>query len=784
MDLRGQLERTLGGTHTIEQELEGGGMSCVFVATETALGRRVVIKMLAPELAHTVSGERFRREMKLASRLQHPHIVPLLGTGSTVDGLPYYTMPFIEGETLRARLERGGEMPIAEVRTVIRGLASALAFAHERGIVHRDIKPENIVFAGETAMVMDFGVAKALSDSAIERTSMPRTTAGTAVGTPAYMSPEQAAGDPATDHRADLYALGIVCYEMLTGHAPFEGRPFHRMLAAHVTEMPEDVAKRRPTTPPALAALVMRCLAKSPADRPPSARDVLAAVDPSATPSEPVTVAPIRRTPRAVAWILVLLLLALIALAVYATAHRTGSAPKRLAVLPFENAGDDSTQEYFSDGITDEVTTELANVEGLSVIARTSAFALKGRGLSPRKVGDSLHAEVLVAGKVTRAGDRVHVNADLVSTGDGATIWSHAFESGVADLPLLQREIVDSIVGSLRVKLSSRAHAVAHVPTPEVRDLYLRGRFFLNRGTKDDITRALSYFRQATERDTAYAAAFAGLAWTYSILADAYLSPGEANPRAIAAAERALRLDDGIGEAHALLGTMKVIYGHDDAGGKREFDRAIEINPSDAFSHGQLAMYWMNRMDTATTLIELRTSLELDPLSSLTNVSALVDFVLIGQADSAIACYHRGLELDPAFIYIEPCVDEAYRAKGMYTEALAADRRAERLLGRPPTGMVLTLVATRRRAEAAETLARIKESAKRTWVPPELIARAHLALGQRDSALAWIERGIVAESAFGMWLNWAPEFHGAIRADPRFQGLLKWANLPIMAGTR
>ena len=280
MDLRAELQATLGGTHVIEQELGGGGMSRVFIATETALGRRVVIKLLAPELAQSVSGDRFKREIRLAGQLHHPHIVPLLLAGSTANGLPYYTMPYIEGESLRARLQRTGELPVEGVIATLHDVASALAYAHGRGVVHRDIKPENIMFDGDVAVVMDFGVAKALADSSIERISGPRTTAGMAVGTPAYMSPEQAAGDPGTDHRADIYTLGMVAYEMLTGHAPFEGLPFHKLRVAHATESPKQVAEVRPATPAPLASLVMRCLAKSPADRPQSALDVLEVLEP------------------------------------------------------------------------------------------------------------------------------------------------------------------------------------------------------------------------------------------------------------------------------------------------------------------------------------------------------------------------------------------------------------------------------------------------------------------------------------------------------------------------
>jgi serine/threonine protein kinase len=329
VDLRAELQSTLGNTHVIEQELGGGGMSRVFIATQTALGRKVVIKLLAPELAHSVSGARFNREIQLSAQLHHPRIVPLLLTGSTADGLPYYTMPYIDGESLRSRLQRSGALPLKDVITTLRDVTSALAYAHGRGIVHRDIKPENIMFDHDAAMVMDFGVAKALADSSIERISGPRTTAGMAVGTPAYMSPEQAAGDPSTDHRADIYTLGIVAYEMLTGHAPFEGLPFHKLLAAHAAESPQDVAKHRPETPAPLAALVMECLAKSPSDRPQTALgvlEVLEALDPldavDDSPGDLLTSPPRRSGP--LAWTGAALIVALIVAGGFAIAYCGG----------------------------------------------------------------------------------------------------------------------------------------------------------------------------------------------------------------------------------------------------------------------------------------------------------------------------------------------------------------------------------------------------------------------------------------------------------------------------
>ena len=281
--LRDELERSLGAAYTIERELGGGGMSRVFLATETALGREVVVKLLPPEMAAAVSTDRFKREILLAARLQHPHIVPVLTAGDA-NGLPYFTMPFIAGESLRARLVNHGEMPVAEAARVLREIASALAYAHEHGIVHRDIKPDNVLVSGGAAMVTDFGVAKALSSStSAEHAST--TSLGVALGTPAYMSPEQASADPSVDHRADIYAFGILAYEMLTGHTPFFGRTPQGLLAAHVTEAPELIQKRRPTVPPNFAALVMRCLEKRPADRPQTALEIVHALDELTTPS-------------------------------------------------------------------------------------------------------------------------------------------------------------------------------------------------------------------------------------------------------------------------------------------------------------------------------------------------------------------------------------------------------------------------------------------------------------------------------------------------------------------
>src|SRR4051812_29000500 len=356
MELKAQLQQSLGGIYSIERELGGGGMSRVFVAEEASLGRKVVIKVLPPEMAAYVSTERFKREIALAAQLQQANIVPLLSAGDA-DGLPYYTMPYVDGESLRARLSREGEMPVGEAVGILKEVARALAYAHQRGVVHRDIKPDNILLSGGSAMVTDFGVAKAvyaartLSPEQAESANNPEalTSLGMAIGTPAYMAPEQALADPQTDHRADLYAFGVMAYEMLTGHPPFQGRSTQALFAAHTIEKPESLAKRRPNVPAPLAALVMRCLEKRPADRPRSANEIVQALDGIITPTDPHRIAVGQAGSASRRWGAVVALITVVAIGAVVRFVTSSRAPadKSIAVLPFTSLGGAAVDSFF-----------------------------------------------------------------------------------------------------------------------------------------------------------------------------------------------------------------------------------------------------------------------------------------------------------------------------------------------------------------------------------------------------------------------------------------------------
>ena len=419
MSLRDDLQAALGSSYNIERELGGGGMSRLFIAEEVSLGRKVAVKVLAPELAAGVSAERFQREIKLAAQLQHPNIVPVLTTGVAA-GLPYYTMPFVDGLSLRGRLERNPVVPIVEALAILKDVARALAYAHDHGIVHRDIKPENILLADEAAVVTDFGIAKALHAARTDAPGGTLTQVGTSLGTPAYMAPEQASADPSANHLADIYAFGCVAYEMLTGGAPFAHRQPHQLFAAHIGEKPAALLDRRPDCPPEIARLVTHCLEKNPADRPPSARDLSRALDAGSTRTGP-TVIPAR--PEKSGRKLVIGAVAGVAIfsafAAIAFKGSSGADIRSLAVLPFENVGGDTTNAYFAEGMADELTTELAKIPGLTLASRNSAFRFRGPTVDVRKVGEDLDVGAVLEGTVRRSGDRVRLTAQLTNAANG-----------------------------------------------------------------------------------------------------------------------------------------------------------------------------------------------------------------------------------------------------------------------------------------------------------------------------------------------------------------------------
>jgi TolB-like protein/Tfp pilus assembly protein PilF len=602
-DLLERLQRTLSSAYRIERELGGGGMSRVFVAEEVALGRRVVLKVLPPDLAAGLSIERFRREIHLAASLHHPHIVPLLAAGEA-DGLLYYTMPLIEGESLRTKLAREAELPVGEVVRLLRDVVDALSCAHQHGVAHRDIKPDNVLVTSHHAVVTDFGVAKALTEAS-GRSSL--TSAGVALGTPAYMAPEQATADPHADHRVDLYAVGALAYEMLTGRPPFIGPTPQAVLAAHVTQAPEALTRFRPNLPPGLAALVMRCLEKRPADRWQSTDELLHQLEAMATPSGGLTPTASRlpavpppalsvRRPAARAGYLVLGLL--LALAVswgimrYRDRPGVSTATERtLAVLPFENLGRPD-EEYFADGITEEITNRLTGIGGLKVIARSSARQYKGSAKPIRQIGEELGAGYILEGTIRweRAGDstnRVRVSPQLIRVADGTNVWAHGYDAIIAGVFQVQSDIAQQVAEALDVALAgAERQALAQRPTEnsEAYDNYLRGNNYNQRGTSElNLKLAEQMYQRAVELDPSFALAWAALARTHDNLYWFYIDRSDARlTRVKEAVDRALRLQPELPEAHVAAGYYHY-HGHlDYESALREFNIAAKSRPNDS----------------------------------------------------------------------------------------------------------------------------------------------------------------------------------------------------------
>jgi len=758
-------------------------MSRVFVAEETALDRKVVIKVLPPETAAQVSLERFKREILLAAKLQHPHIVPLLTAGES-NGLPYFTMPFVDGESLRVRLARHGELPVSQAIRMLREIASALAYAHEHGIVHRDIKPDNVLLSGGSAMVTDFGVAKALSASShAEHGGL--TSLGVALGTPAYMSPEQASADPSVDHRADIYSFGVLAYELLTGQPPFAGRTPQHVLAAHVTEAPEAINKRRASLPVALAALVMRCLEKRPADRPQSAGEVVHALDDITTPSGGVT--PTGTRPLAAAapssrggsrrWgAIAAAVVVVIVIASWLLATRTGGAAKlrSIAVLPTD-IGADTAHAFLADGLSSDLTTKLSRIPGLSVRAYSPLSVMHGRTV--REAGKELGVGAMVMVRMARSGTQLRATASLVNAANDDLLWSEAFEASDQDQFALQDKLVSAIAGALNLSLSpatTTAVRARGTRSNEAHQLVQRARFETDEFTAASLRAAISHAEDAIALDSTYADAWAALAEAWGYRADDFVSAATAGPQVRRAAERALALDSTLADAHAQMGVWSMTYGHDPAAASKEMEQALKLDSANVAAgawYPFLLTNYEHLPDSARAVTQR--ALRLNPLSfGVWNPFFLsLDFAKLSP-DSARAICARAARIQERMG--AECEARQSQAARDRRGAAAAWRR---WAGPTPSGRDLAYVALNliSAGDASGGRAALRQALMRAnteYVREDLIANDFMRLGDRESAIQWLVKG-AASNVGGIAFSLEDSLYAPIRSDPRIQAIIE-----------
>jgi serine/threonine-protein kinase len=731
--------QSLAERYTIDRELGHGGMATVYLATERKHRRKVAIKMLHADIAASVGAERFLREIGILARLSHPHIVPLIDSGDA-EGTPYWVSPFVPGGSLRDRLEREHRLAVGDAIAIAREVAMALDYAHRNGVVHRDVKPENILFADGHAVLADFGVARSTASTDTDVV----TEAGTALGTPAYMSPEQASGD-ALGAPSDIYSLACVVYEMLAGEPPLRGNNVRATLAKQVTVTPRAIRALRAEVSASVERALARALAKAPEHR---FATVMAFADAlrEGAGDEPA------------AWT---------------------ASTRSIAVLPFVNASPLPENEYLSDGLTDELIAALARVEGLRVASRTSVFALKGKPLDVRAIGTLLGVSEVLEGTVRTSGAQLRVTVQLTSTDDGRLLWSQRYDRMLHDVFAIQDEIANTIVDTLRVTSfgsSERPSPRRYTDNVKAYSLYLRGRFAWNKRTQEGVTEAIEFFEQAIAEDPAYALAYTGLSDAYALGVDYRSVPVDEGLRhANIYARKAIALDDQLAEAHASLAWCLFIYDWKRDEAVREFERAIELDPRYASARQWYAFALAARGELDKALVQGHSAQELDPSSVSARRSLAWLYYYARRYGEARYHLERALAMNPA-------AEETYRVLGLTLAIGGHAAEAERVLRRAVTmhgtgsytygtlGFALAKGGkTDEAGHIADELERLRE---REYVSPVALATVYLGLGEHSRALDWAERAYAERRG---WLNYLAvnPLVDPLRGDPRFESLLK-----------
>lgn len=814
--------------YRIIKKLDRGGMGEVYLAEDTRLHRPLALKLLLPE--HTRDADRLRRfeqEARAASALNHPNILTIYEIGQASDR-HYIATEYVAGETLRQRIARG-PLPTRDAIKIAAQMAEALTAAHARGIVHRDIKPENVMVRDDGYVkILDFGLAKLLEprrdatriDAEAETVELAHTEPGVVMGTTQYMSPEQARGLH-LDARTDIWSTGCVLYEMLSGRSPFAGETPSHTVVAILEEEPAPLSTRTPDAPPAaLQNIIDRTLAKRPVDRYQSASELLfdlreidsaaetgeqmARTDSNATratdehahrssrdasaaasvrsslPTASVRITESRpdasafghayRKPLVAATLLVVALVGGYLLYMRLIRdHRVDA----IAVLPFKNGGGDPATEWLSDGITESLINSLSPAPGIKVMSRNSVFRYKGRDVEPVDAARELGVGAVLHGEVMQRGDDLAVSVELIDARDNTQIWGEKYNRKISDVLDVQEDIAGEIATRLRSRLrGDTGGPKRHTRDSEAYQDYLRGRYFWNKRTEEGFRKAILYFDKAIERDPGYALAYAGLADTYALMSDySIIPPREAMPKARAAAERALQLDDALAEAHTSRAFVRMAYEWKWEEAEEDFQRAIELNPNYATAHQWYASYLLQVGRYGEAISEIKRAEALDPLSSIISANVGLYLYYSRQYDRAVAQLRKSLEIDKEFGIAHLYLGYAYlQQPGRIFEAVNEFQTAQRYMdddAETLAALGYAYAVAGRRADAARVLERLRARASKGYVSPYFIAIVHTGLGDRDSAFAALTRALEDRHP-GMIL---------LKSDPRFDGLRDDARL-------
>lgn len=782
--------------YRIERLLGAGGMGEVYLAEDETLRRKVALKLLPERFSDDVDRvRRFQREARAASALNHPNIITIYEIGES-DARHYIATEYIEGITLRERIISSRQVTVGEVLDVANGVANALAAAHEAGIIHRDIKPENVMLRPDGYVkVLDFGLAK-INDN--------NSTTGALMGTLFYLSPEQARGlQP--DARSDIYSLGVVLYELLTRRPPHSGDNFVQLALSIANDEVEPPSRYAESVPPELDRIILKALEKDPGKRYASARALLDDLrvlrreleydnqlirtsDPvlAHQRTELLTVPPVMTSNVIVLWktrrwirysAITAIVLAVIATALLFVNDPFGSgAIDSVAVLPFVNDTGSADNEYLSDGIAESIIDSLSQLPKTRVLPRTTSFRYKGRNVDPLAAGKELQVRGVVSGQVRQHGGVIVVRTSLSDVRTGAQVWGERYERSASDVLSLQQEMSRQISDQLRVQLTGAEKALLTKRTaasPEAFELYLKGRYQLNKYTEESARKAIELFNRAIDADPSYALAYAGLADAYYRLSNIYMAPREAMPRSRKAAMRALEIDDSLGPAHAALATVLAWFEWDFDRAAAEFRRALALNQSDSETHRAYSTFLtaIGRFDEAVTVGQK--ALQLDPLSAPASYSLARTLFFAGRTAEAKKTLRATLELNDHFAHAYFLGAQIAFSEGNTAETFRLIDRAIATGGRSPLYVTLRGYVSARTGDRAGAVTAMNElKARPNYTLPLFLARIHTGLGEHDEALRWLEQCVSDRSESVLWLKVDPSF-APLRNDPRFVDLMK-----------